>query len=450
MQSRVADSLSTATLEANRNLDIQRQVADSLRTVAEGLLAESVQARMETLVIALADAARRQTRLGDPALGALLARQAFSFGQRTDNAHEDPVYDALVGALNELVQDGSQALGGPFIAPSPGGAVRSADLSADGSMLIIGTEDAQIEAYLVSERNLELWDSFQSSGSVRDVRVFDNGSAIIIGTDDGSVQMARMDEEGSYRLSRLARMDDAVWALEISRNESYIVAGTASGQAMLISLADGSIAEELRLESRIRDIAIRGEDLAAFALENGSVVLWTFGQGETARFDADQGRVHAVAFDPTADIIVTGGDSTSVKHWGLDGSALSLRYRGHEGPINDLAFSPDGTRLASGSSDHSIQIWKRDQPGSDPIILQDHTSWVHSVTFSQDGAHVLSASNDRSAHLYNIDTEELAGRVCSTVGDRQLTSEEWDRFVGADFDMAEYGSTCSNLATARN
>ena len=440
-QFRVADSLSAETQQANRDLADQIQIADSLRTEAERLLQESVQARTETLIIALADAARRQTRLGDPALGALLARQAHAFSQSTGNTYEDPVYDALVEALNEMTPAGGQGLAGPVVIPSSGGAVLATAMNESGEILAMGSEAGRVEVYVAQSQSVRLLDAIDLAGSVTEINLLSD-NRLVVGSDDGSLHVASTSDSGEFTSNRLVRMDGSVHSVDVAPDEASVIAGDADGNAVHISLDDASALEQINVGSKIRDIAFGSWNSAVLALEDGQIVIWTFGQGETARWDAGQGRLHSVTYDPTGSYIVSGGDSTMVKQWTPDGTTYAASYRGHEGPVNDLAFSTDGRRMASASSDHSIQVWKLDQPGSDPIILQDHTSWVYSVAFSSDGSKVLSSANDRTARLFNIDSAELADRVCSATAGRTMTTGEWDRFVGVDFDMGEFESRC--------
>jgi len=445
-QFRVADSLSAATQEANDNLAIQNHLADSLRTRAEELLAESVQARTETLVIALADAAQRQSRLGDPALGALLARQAFTFSAQANNVHEDPVYDALVESLNQLAPEGRPGIAGPMVLPSNGGASRASAISGDGSLIVVGSESGDVTIHRMSGDTIVQFESVTVSSAVRAIG-FGMDSSLLIGSANGEINLATPDDSGAYSTRRLARMDAPVSALHVTQSTGEMVAADVFGNAIRMSLSDASTLENMSFDSGVRDLDVSHSGDIAFALESGDVVWWTPGSGESQRWSAGQGRLHAIAINASSGSLVTGGDSTMVKQWNADGSVAGASFLGHEGPINDLAFDESGDRLASASSDHSIQVWKLDQGASDPVILQDHTSWVYSVSFSNDAGRVLSSSNDRTARLYNIDTADLADRVCSSVAGREISTAEWDRFVGADYNKSEYASECPAALT---
>lgn len=71
---------------------------------------------------------------------------------------------------------------------------------------------------------------------------------------------------------------------------------------------------------------------------------------------------------------------------------------GHAGEVTSLSFSPDGQKLATGSADRTIRIWM-------------------------------------------VNPQSLADMVCGEVR-RNLTLDEWDRFVGEDI---PYQQTCPEL-----
>ncbi len=67
-----------------------------------GTLGQARSARRETITIALANKAVRLLNLGDPALAALLARQAYAFSDPDEGEFLDPIYDALRQSLNAV------------------------------------------------------------------------------------------------------------------------------------------------------------------------------------------------------------------------------------------------------------------------------------------------------------------------------------------------------------
>ena len=112
--------------------------------------------------------------------------------------------------------------------------------------------------------------------------------------------------------------------------------------------------------------------------------------------------------------------------------------RGHEDQVAALAYSADGRWLASGGSDSSVRVWDLQHPSHAPIVLRGHNGWVTSVVFRPDGQTLISAGLDGTVRIWDLRTDQLAEEVCRKVM-RNLTEEEWKRFVGEDL---PYEETC--------
>jgi WD40 repeat protein len=114
---------------------------------------------------------------------------------------------------------------------------------------------------------------------------------------------------------------------------------------------------------------------------------------------------------------------------------------GHDARINDLKFSPNDNRLASASYDGKIQLWNTENYNDQPIVLEDHTSWVWSMAFSPDSKYLISGCVDRLIRKYPTYAYEMASDMCQRIT-RNIDKKEWDAYVGPDI---PYRKTCAEL-----
>ena len=72
-------------------------------------------------------------------------------------------------------------------------------------------------------------------------------------------------------------------------------------------------------------------------------------------------------------------------------------------------------------------------------MLEGNDSWVWSVVIARDGDRVISGGADRTVRTWQINSAQLARRVCDVVGG-DLRQDEWAEFFPSD---VPYERTCS-------
>lgn len=256
---------------------------------------------------------------------------------------------------------------------------------------------------------------------------------------DGKVRLWDTSNPGQL-LQELIGGADPVISLAFNRVGSLLAAGMKDGlikvwdmdkpadppkqfrghQSTVMSLAFGSNG---RLLSGSADTTVRLWDVA---VPDGAPVIF---RGHSAA-------VMSVAFRRDGLTFASGSVDRTVRLWAV-GHANSIDVlRGHENAVMGVAFSADDSALATVVVDGALRIWSVNNIHRAPIVLQSDTDGLVSVAFSPDGKR-LAAGGGGKVQFW-LTTSALADAVCLETG-RDLTPEEWSRFIGSDI---EYEATC--------
>ena len=176
-----------------------------------------------------------------------------------------------------------------------------------------------------------------------------------------------------------------------------------------------------------------GKTLATASYDR-TVRLWDTATGEqigqplTGHTDGVMG----VAFSPDGKTLATASYDRTVRQWDVSTQELfGVPLTGHSDTVWGVAFSPDGTTIASVSGDRTVRLWNLNTQELFHVPLTGHTDRVWGVAFSPDGGTLASASRDFTVRLWPLGVDAWIRHAC-TVANRNLTQDEWDRFVGAD------------------
>jgi WD40 repeat protein len=92
--------------------------------------------------------------------------------------------------------------------------------------------------------------------------------------------------------------------------------------------------------------------------DSGELFVWDVQSGKPMHTFAEQrGVVSAVAWDPTAERLISGGSDGRLHWWEVQSGECVQVRAAHQGVVHALRVSPDGGMLASCGSDGAIQIW---------------------------------------------------------------------------------------------
>jgi WD40 repeat protein len=94
--------------------------------------------------------------------------------------------------------------------------------------------------------------------------------------------------------------------------------------------------------------------------------------------------------------------------------------------------------LATASFDGVVQLWQTVNYNNQPIVLNDHDSWVWSIEFSPDGQTLITGCVDKQIKEWPTNADKMAEKICYKLN-RNMSSEEWSRYVAEDI---PYEKTC--------
>lgn len=145
--------------------------------------------------------------------------------------------------------------------------------------------------------------------------------------------------------------------------------------------------------------SLDGRRLAVANFGSKSVSLWdTESLGKTGRTDAKSGAVTAVTFDPSGDVVLSGGADGRVELDAVDGASVR-DLKPHIGAVNSIACSLDGKVFVTGGADGLMKVIALGT-GEELQSLSGHVGDVYDVAISRDGQWIASAGADGTVRIW--------------------------------------------------
>lgn len=186
------------------------------------------------------------------------------------------------------------------------------------------------------------------------------------------------------------------------------------------------------LEGRVNRLATAGVDT--------TVRVWRVDTGPDGRAVVDflsnltrhTKAVNVVRFNPSGELLASGGDDAAILLWKLNDSKESEQppcfqeeedaqlnkeswsvvktLRGHIEDVYDISWARDGNHMVSGSVDNTAIMWDVNK-GQKLCIFNDHKSYVQGVSWDPLGQYVATLSCDRVMRVYSTQARKKAFSV---------------------------------------
>jgi len=302
------------------------------------------------------------------------------------------------------------------------GAVNTAGLSADGSLLVA----------LSLEDELTVWDLHSipegaplapAGEPVRSI-AFLADMPVLLG--HAGERVIAWDVPTGRRLA-IPDLDRRATAFALSPNGRVLT--IADGRQMAVYDLRRSqwrnAGSELPADVSLMALSPNGQVIAA-ALADGRVITHDVLTSQRVELLSADTRhmVRTLAFTADSRRLAAGGVDRTVRVWDLVTGELIAQFAAHSQAINTIAMTEDGTWLASGSGnlpsrgssqDYSIRLWPTDGTATS-VIVGRHDLRVRSLAFIEPLKWLISSGDDGTIRLWDASPGSLGDRAIRTIG----------------------------------
>jgi WD40 repeat protein len=210
----------------------------------------------------------------------------------------------------------------------------------------------------------------------------------------------------ALRTSRLRATVDAgapVVDTAVDPTGRLAAAALENGSIHVFTLRTGKLAAKLQLAGvPAESVQFTHDGRRLLGAGKAGVVVWSTGQGRRrpiAIFDK-AGQPFAAAFSPNGKLVATGDLDGAVRLWRSDTGMLSdeLRAQGMQ-PVTAVSFSGDGSVLAAAKGSQAVVWTLRKMP---PRVLHADKSDVWAVAVSTNGRRVASGDIRGRVRVWNV------------------------------------------------
>lgn len=322
-------------------------------------------------------------------------------------------------------------------------------VAPDGSQLAVRVGRSRLALYsLPALQPRAVITATPTAGPMTAVAWSSEGDRIALATREGPVQL--WDPGKRPRLIHRLEGLDAVQALSFAPDEPLVAAvdhqhasGKARGRLAIWRTDTGEAASRVDLPGEGRSIAFSPDgDKIAVGLDDGRVLVLDAATRHVAHTLHPKGAPNVtVAFAPDRTLL-TGSWAGTVQRWnpasgeGNGGATLVAA-----GPVGSISFGRDaGPFATTGLADGRAKLWTASPPQQLGASFQHPPgAQAGNAAITADGRKLIVVYNDGSGAVWPLDVDTWIRHACAVAG-RDLTQEEWSRFIAG----RDYRSRCAS------
>lgn len=278
-------------------------------------------------------------------------------------------------------------------------------LSRDENYLVNGTDSAAVQIFNLKNTKAKPVVVTGLKEATNDIEFLPDNSGFVVSKADKSVSLVN---HLTGKATTLANLPYELKSLSVSPDGRLLAGGTWTGELVLIDLQTRK-PEVVLKDSAAQILSVR------FSPDGKKLAYGTY--------EIKDKRGLVKMFD-------------MVKRTKVD-----RQFTGHKAGVYDIEFSPDGKLLASAGSDKRLQMWVLDYPEDLPIVMENNNGFIWDIAFAKGSDYLIAACHESEIRVWPTNPELLANQVCPKLK-RNMTLEEWTRYVGDDID---FENTCTTL-----
>ncbi len=309
------------------------------------------------------------------------------------------VWDTTTGTERATLQGG-------------GAGYTSIDLSANGKLVVVGTQGGAVSAYDAATGQAgQTFNGFTEP--ILAVAVSHEGKFVAaLGSREG---LRVWDMATGKEVLRDA-MPSATGALTFAPNSARLAVAWAEVDADFRFKPGGKLVL-LDVPAGQKKTTVEGvfERFVALAFSPDGKTLAAGGNGNTVRFydtatakpretlDGHAGAMTTVGISPDGKLLLTcSANDPVVRLWDARTGREVRRFEGNAGGVDEVQYSPDGRLVASAAQDRPVHIWEA-ATGKLVQTLAGHPSIGTHIRFSADGSRIVTGNTkSRVAAVWDV------------------------------------------------